>query len=218
MKQNDSEKSVKVRLFSGLGRTLAISLLVFALVPMTLISVISYNKAHNALGQEICKGLENAAGLKTREIDAYFDNMLAQLRFQSETEANAKLLEELIDAREASGKPLAAFVKSFKWAMIVDSLAGDIKSFRKSFNYHDLFLIGQNGDILFSVAGEADLGTNLFTGAYGPSKFAAACQRTLETGDLSFSDYERDGPSEDHVYSQLRDWWARPPWKRNVSC
>jgi len=199
MKQHASEEKINVKLFSGLGRALAISFLVFALIPMTLISVISYNRAHQSLDQEIRKGLENAAVLKTREIDAYFNNILAQLRFQSETEANAELLEELVDAHDASGKPLDDFVKSFKWAMIVDDLGGDVRSFRKSYNYHDLFLIGKNGDILFTVAGKADLGTNLFTGAYSSSKFATACKRTLETGSLSFSDYERYAPSGDLV-------------------
>ena len=91
MKQHASEEKINVKLFSGLGRALAISFLVFALIPMTLISVISYNRAHQSLDQEIRKGLENAAVLKTREIDAYFNNILAQLRFQSETEANAEL-------------------------------------------------------------------------------------------------------------------------------
>ncbi len=203
MKQPPPVKKISVRLFSGLGRTLSISFMIFALVPMVLISVISYNQAYNSLRHEIRKGLDNVARLKTLEISAYFDTMLAQLRFQSETEASSKLLEELIYGHKNSGKSLADYVKSFSSALIVDNQAGDIKNFRKSFNYFDIFLIAGNGDIYFTVAGETDLGTNLFTGVNRTSRFAAACKRTLETGKLSFSDYEHYAPSGDDVFGFL---------------
>ncbi len=200
MNKSDLKKSIKAKLFGGLGRTLTTSLLVFALVPMTLISVISYNKAHDSLEHEIQKGLENVAVLKTREIRAYFDNILAQLRFQSSTGENEKILKELSDAHEVSGMPLKDFVKSFKWAQIVENMGEDMKSLRRSFNYYDIFLIRQNGDIIFTVAGEADLGTNLYEGAYKSTRFAAACRISVETEKTVFSDYERYGPSGDRVY------------------
>ncbi|MDM8554744.1 response regulator [Desulfococcaceae bacterium HSG7] len=194
------KKNVKVKFTSGLGRTLSISFLLFALIPMTLIGVIGDHKAFNSLDREIKKGLENAVTLKTREISAYFDSMLAQLRFQSETDANTKLLEELVRAYKASSKPLAEFVKSYKWTMIEHDLAGSLRVFRKAYNYHDIFLISQKGDIIYTIKGEADLGTNLFTGAYRSTKLADACRMSLETGKLGFSDYERHAPSGGLVF------------------
>ncbi|MBU2648395.1 response regulator [bacterium] len=190
MRQRSAKESVKVKLTSGLGRMLVVSFLVFALFPLILISLVSYKNTHDSLDQEIRGALGIAARLKTREISAYFDNMLNQLRFQSEAATNSKLLAELTAAQQAFGKSPQEFVKSDEWSRIVNKGAGDLKKFSRSFNYRDILLITINGDILFSVAGENDLGTNLFAGPARSSKFAAACRRTLETGALSFSDYE----------------------------
>ena len=192
-------KKIKFRLFSGLGRTLTISFLLFALGPMTAISLISYYKAFDTLKHETEKALESVAVLKTREINAYFNSMLTQLRYQSETEANTRLLQELEKAYKSSNTSLKDFVRSYKWARLADTLAEDIISYRKSFNYMDIFLIAKNGDILFTVAGESDLGMNLFKD-FETSKFAVSSKKTIETGNVYFSDYEYYSPSGNSVY------------------
>ncbi|MGD9162871.1 MAG: GAF domain-containing protein [Desulfobacteraceae bacterium] len=199
MNQGQEKKKIKFRLFSGLGRTLTISFLLFALGPMTAISLISYYKAFGTLKHETGKALENVAVLKTREISAYFNNMLAQIRYQSGTEANARLLQELEKAYKSSNTPLKEFVRSYKWSQLVDTLAEDIKNYRKSYNYMDIFLIAKNGDILFTVAGESDLGTNLFTD-FATSKFAASSKKSIEAGNVCFSDYEYYSSLKNRVY------------------
>lgn len=199
MKKGHDNKKKNFRLFSGLGRTLAISFLLFALGPMTVISLFSHYKSLDTLIHQTEKALENIAVLKTREISSYFDNMLAQLQYQSETESNTRLLQELERAYNSSNKPLKEFVESYEWAQLVDNLAEDIKNYRKSYNYYDVFLIGENGDILFTVAGESDLGMNLFKD-FEASKFAASGKKTIETGAVCFSDYESYSSSGNDVY------------------
>ena len=193
------ENKIKLKLFQGLGRTLALGFLTFALIPMILIGTLSYYEAHESLDWEIKKGLKSTAKLKTQEIKAYFDKMLSQLRLQSDTGINIKLLEELSNAYKASDWPLKKFIKTYQWAVIVDKYSENLIKFRSLYDYHDILLINNNGDILFSLAQEADFGNNLFNDRYNHTKFAAACKRTLQTGKLSFSDYEYYEPSNNQV-------------------
>ena len=58
-----------------------------------------------------------------------------------------------------------------------------------------MLLISRQGDILFSIAAQDDLGTNLFHGAHAGTRFAAAVRKTLEDGYSTFSDLELYGPS-----------------------
>lgn len=122
MTQSASKAKIRIRLFKGLGRTLITAFLLIALVPMALISWLSYDRAHSSLEQEIKIKIENIAELKTIEISSYFKKMLDQLRYQSETEANVNFLTQLITARKTSGKSLSDFVKSFKSARIISNL------------------------------------------------------------------------------------------------
>ncbi|MCP4687823.1 MAG: response regulator [Desulfobacterales bacterium] len=203
MKQDERKKKKRARLFTSLGRTLGTGFLLTALAPLTLVGALCYFQAHDSLTGATQTSLKIAAEMKTREIDAYFDNMLADLLFQSEALSNIRLLEKLIAARKASGKPLEEFVKSVEWTAIVDEFAGDFKKFRLSFNYYDAFLIGRGGDILYTAAAEKDLGANLFSDAYKNTKFSAACKKAAETGDMVFSDYEHYRPSGDRVFGFL---------------
>ncbi|MCP4657799.1 MAG: response regulator [bacterium] len=62
-----------------------------------------------------------------------------------------------------------------------------------------MFLIDVAGNILFSVAAESDLGTNILTGPYSDTLFARACEQALATRRPVFSDLERYAPSDHDV-------------------
>ncbi len=203
MKEHSQKQKEKIKLFSGLGRTLTLSFLMFALIPMAVISIISYQNADISLRKEKELLLTTSAVYKKQEICTYFKDIITDLAHQAETDSNITFLTKLENAYQASGKPVEAFVKSYKWAIIVDEFGSDIKKFRKVYNYHDIFLINNNGDTLFTVAGEDDLGTNLFTGRYSKTKFSAAVRSSIETGRLNFSDYERYGPSNNLIFGFL---------------
>ncbi|SCY74048.1 response regulator [Desulfoluna spongiiphila] len=186
-------------LFSGLGRTLVSGFLLFALIPLTLVSFIGYEKAHRSLKASTQNALEIAAEMKTQEISTYFNHMLAELLFESETLANIQLLEAMLEAFHTSEKPLEGFVTSTSWSAISGPLAENLRHVKNTFNYHDVFLISTTGDILYTVTGESDLGTNLLTGPYKSTKLAMSFRTSMETGAIVFSDYERYEPSGNRV-------------------
>ncbi len=199
MDYRHSKKTVLRRIFGGLGKTLNISFLTFALIPMTLIGFFSYFTAYDSLDKQIRADLVRVTQLKTREINLYFNKILAELQFQSETEINSRFLETLIKERQKSRKRATEFVRSYDWALAVFNQSADIRAFRRGFNFSDIYLIDGHGDVLFSVAEKSDLGTNVFAGQYSNTRFASAVKKTLETGDMFFSDYDRYQPSKYNI-------------------
>lgn len=183
----------------GLRRTLFLWFLALSLIPVTAVSIYSYWNARESLRKNAQMSLRSALAVKTEYIRSYFSRMLTDLGHESQEEGNVEFLEDLGSAFGKSGKPLGDFIKSFTWVTIVDERGADLKHFRRIYGYHDVFLIDEQGNILFSVAGEDDLGTNLFEGKYSHTLFAKACRKALETGQPTFSDFEFYGPSNNAV-------------------
>ncbi len=183
----------------GLRRTLFLWFMALSLIPMTIVSIFSYLNAYESLKKGAENSLRSVSKIKTEYIYAYFDRMLVDLRLQSELVPNVQFLEKLRNSYKKSGKSLGAFIKSFRCAAIVDKYGSDLRKYRRTYGYHDIFLIDQQGDILFSVTGEDDLGTNLFNGKYANTLFAGACKQALKTGRPAFSDFEFYAPSNNAV-------------------
>ncbi len=183
----------------GLGRTLFLWLFVVSIIPLTIVSMVSYQNAHMSLRADAEKSLRAISKMKTEQIRSSFSRMLTDLRHQAEMKTNVKFLEDLISGSRKSGKRLGDFVKSLKWTAIVDEHGAHLTNYRRTYGYHDIFLMDAKGNILFSVTTENDLGTNLLSGQHSDTRFAAACNKALETGRVTFSDFEPYAPSDNQV-------------------
>lgn len=181
----------------SLKRTLLLWFLATSLLPLTLVSAISYFRAKESLRFAAFESLSAEAEGKAAFIDNWFAYRFIDLESQATSTNNTRFLSELSDAFEASGKNLEEFVKSYTWSKIAYDYDTDLKSFRKMYNYYDIFLIDVKGNILYSVAGEEDFGTNLLNGPFSGSHFATACRKTLANGQPTFSDLDYYAPSGD---------------------
>ena len=72
-----------------------------------------------------------------------------------------------------------------------------IKNFLHEFAYYDIFLINNEGDIIYSVYKEVDFATNLLSGPYSNTNFAKAYKaaENLEKGEVVLFDFEPYLPS-----------------------
>ena len=183
----------------GLGRTLLVWFLILSLLPMMVVSIFSYWNAYNSLKQEAEMALRSVVSMKTERIRSYFERMMIDLRQQSTMTPNVQFLEDLKKAYKKSGIPVGDFVKSFKWVMMVEDQGADLKGYRRTYGYHDILLIDDQGNLLFTVEGEDDLGTNLFSGKYANSLLARTGKEVLKSGRLTFSDFEHYAPSDNSV-------------------
>ncbi len=192
-------KTERIYFNRKLRTTLLLWFLMLSIIPMTVISIISYQNAHQSLYNAAEKALKSAVKMKTEYIHSYFSRMLTDLTLQSETQSNVNFLKRLIKSYNDSDKTLSHFVKSSEWNEIVDKKCKDIENYRRKYDYYDIFLLDLHGNILFTVTGEDDLGTNLFDGKYSDTLFSDACKRSLETESIVFSDYEFYSPSDNLV-------------------
>ena len=179
----------------GLRRTLFLWFLTLSLIPVTTVGVIGYLNGHAHLRENAEESLKLLCMEHARDIQNYFSSMLRDLRRKSAKRVNYEFLEGLIKGFRESHEPLKEYVKSFKWAVTVSKYGTDLEIYCRDYGYHDILFIDALGNILYTVAGEKDLGTNLLTGRYSDSLFASACKQALKTGQPAFSDFEFYGPS-----------------------
>ena len=81
----------------------------------------------------------------------------------------------------------------------------------KRHKFYDIFLIDKNGNIVYSVFKELDLGTNLKNGIYKRSSLANAYNKSIKNNKLSFSDFKPYEPS----YNEAGAFFSIPLEKNN---
>ncbi len=194
--RKDSRGFLESILKRGLSRTLIVWFMLLAIIPLTLVSIISYWQARDSLWKSTSESLKATTRLKTAFVDNWFLYRFLDLKNQAENLENRRFLEVLQQAFKASGEKVGTFTKSREWSSLVNKYGSDIESFRNIYDYYDIFLLDTEGNILFSVARESDLGTNLFHGPFRETLFAKTCKLSLETGDPAFSDFEFYTPSD----------------------
>ncbi|MBU0665623.1 MAG: response regulator [Proteobacteria bacterium] len=194
-KLEDSQNSFTFTLRRGLGRTLFLSFMLLALVPLLVSGWLSYRNARTSLFEKEIKSLQTAMSLRSLYFEAYFQERFNDLAIQADLSENIFLLKELQQSYNKSKIPLTQFVKSYDYLRIATEHSQDLQDFQERAGYSNIYLIDVNGNILFSVAGEEDLGTNIFTGPYHESDLAKLCRLAVKTGRPLSSDVTIYGPS-----------------------
>ena len=199
--------------YASLSHSLILWFLLLALLPLTFVSWFSYQQANKNLIQAAEEKLEQSAALSVRFILNWFDYRLMDLNTQAESQDNVALLIQLSEGLQNSGKSSVEYVKSYDWNKRVDGAQNDLITLSRRYDYiYDLFLIDSQGNILYSVANESDLGTNLLNGPYAHTQFAQAVKVTQETGQTTFSGLERYAPSNymtaGFISAPLLDEWG----------
>lgn len=167
---------------------------------MILVAWISYQQANDSLTRAAISKLEQSAHSKTAFVKLWFDYRFMDLASQSENQQNAALLLQLQEGLYLSGKTPPQYVRSFDWEKRVTDFQIDLVTLSRRYDYiFDVFLIDLQGNILFSVAREKDLGQNLFNGPLADSRFASSVRHTLDHGLSWFSDLEYHAPSTDRL-------------------
>ena len=183
----------------GLSRTMLVWFLILSLVPLTLVSILSYRNAKESLQQFSLEALTETTRSTTAQLEGYFDRMLLDLKQESEAQVNVRFLEALIRYRNQSSVSVSEFVKSFQWAQTVDEHGADLRTFSLTYEYKDVLLIDNKGNVLFTVAGKDDLGTNLFSGPLSDTRLSRAARMALDGGRPVFSDFERYAPMNGEI-------------------
>lgn len=125
---------------------------------------------------------------KIDEINRYVDERLTDVRIQAEQPELQRALP-LLAAAFAEGGVDAASRAAVPYRESLDALMDGGA-------YHDLLMIDASGNVVYSVRGEADLGTNLLAGAWRATPLASGFRQAmgfLESDLTRFAPYAPSG-------------------------
>ncbi len=187
----------------SLGHILVLWFLVLSLLPLSIVSWISYNQANTSLTNAAIHQLEEKAHTSVQLIKNWFDYRLMDVKNQADTPSTAQLLESLSIGFQQSGRPLREYVKSYDWAKRSTRIQNNLVAFAHNYDYiDDVLLLDINGNILYTNSKTSGLGMQLFDGPLANTLFSLSAQSTLISGKTTFSDLEQYAPPND-IYGFL---------------
>jgi methyl-accepting chemotaxis protein len=170
------------------------------LAPLLIASFISYLTASNILREDAVQSLNSVSRLKSEYINSFFNERAKDLKHISQLTTNIRLFKDIMNEREErkkeTGESLADYVDSYTYAVFSIEITLDLENFVTTFQYHDIFLLDLEGNIMVTVKDNYMLGKNILKGEYQDTKFARACNELLATGKPRFSDIETVFDSE----------------------
>ncbi len=192
--------SLKIKV---IGMVLALSL-----IPLSVVGVMAYNNAASALNENINAAEQNAENevydkliaigdTRHDEIKDFFHERIENVKILAESPATIDAILEIdaanMAAKERLGTSGSALLLDEEYKTAYEKWDTYFTYYIEEYGYHDLFLIcPEDGDVFYTVAQEADFGTEL---SNEDTHLATTWQRALNTGDAVFSDTEAYAPS-----------------------
>ncbi len=196
MKNDQNLRTVKKGSFlqtifgRSLGRTLFFSYLAIALIPFSIVGWFGFQSARESIQQNKFDQLNAVSQLKKDYIIAHFADAFKNIRLEAELAKNKEFIKRLRNTMNDSKLPLAEFVKDLRWNLLVEAFGPDLNRSLLRYNFTNIYLIDPDGNVLFSVKKQDDLGTNILTGRFANTKFSSAVRAAAEKNEPVYSDLE----------------------------
>jgi len=181
----------------SISRKLMSSFLMLSLVPLLIISILSYMNASAALRKETFAALAAVAEAKTDQIEGYFHEKKGQTEIFASTLFVAEAIGELNEVSKqakAEGYERKQLLEFPAFKAVFDKYHPFMKKYKETYGLHDVFLFSPNsGRILLSVTMEDDFGTELKEGGYDGTltyHLAKAWREMARTKNLVITDFE----------------------------
>ncbi len=190
----------KIAWYKSLAFSLVLWFLPISIIPILIISYDAYKVSATDLENTAYHDIEQAALLEKKFLQSWFHYRIIDIKNWSTREENILFLEELVDELHETDEPLKKYIESDEYLNTTIALEGDMLSLVRDYDYlYDLFLIDIDGNILYSVEKESDLGKNILEGKLGRTNFSRIWQETLKDEKIHFSDLELYDPSDGNV-------------------
>ncbi|NRD73379.1 response regulator [Shewanella sp. VB17] len=178
--------------YQSLRMDLTLWFLALSLIPLLGVSWFSYEQAKQSLVNAAEDKLTQSSLLTTQVIQNWFNYRLLNLKVEAKSREIPQMLLSLRAGLVASEQPLALYVRSADWIEKRGDYHHHLVTLVSEYDdVNDIYLIDTDGNIIYSVAREADLGENIFSKTLISSHFSASIEHSLNTGKASFSGIER---------------------------
>lgn len=174
---------------SGITARLVIYLSVTALVPLLIVSALFLYHAEMAIEEELLSKLSAVTESKTAHIEEIYLNHKKYTNILADDPIVSEALTGLQEAFNREGVQSAYYEEADRKFHQI------LQYYQQSYGFDDLFLISPDGDIVFSVKKEDDLGTNISTGTLKDSQLADVYAKALSHSHIEMSDFSFYAPS-----------------------
>ena len=140
--------------------------LVVAVLPLSGLSIWYILSFDNSLRQTELLNIDNIASKKAKQIETYLTQRMLDAGQLHDSSLISESLELFGQAYRTSG------FNSVAYRTVEDKLRTEVTRHISNSVYWDLLLIDRDGNVVFSVAQESDLDTNLHTGPYRTTQLA----------------------------------------------
>lgn len=141
------------------------------------------------LRREAFAKLEAVQTIKKNQIESYFGERLGDVSVLSTNDTLATALEAFEQAFEIDGGRTGGQ----SWKDAEAAYATWLEQYNNEYGYYDLFLIAKDGDVIYTVAKESDLGENLVRGSLSNSPLGKLFKNALN--GIAIQDFEPYAPS-----------------------
>lgn len=199
---------------SPIHRSLLLWFWLLSIVPLIIAGVYHSYRMVDALQVSIGKEVTIAGNANRNFIRSWFDSRFDDVKQLSGSYTLVEMMNKLKAGAQAYPNA-SAYIESDSWQNYRDAGSQLLEIASLNHNHiYDIFMIDTSGNILFALAEESDLGTNLVSGKYKDTLFSKAVKATLEDSGTHFSDVERYAPSN----NTLAGFFSTPIWdiERNM--
>ena len=158
--------------------------LVIGLVPLSIVTYLTYTISDQSLRHEVTNNLRAIADSKANQIETYARERKQDVTVLARMPTLVNAFEPLERAFREHG------LDAPEYTAIEHELRPFLRDYLSRSGYADLFLIAPSGDAMFSVRKGEDLGSNFYTGPNKDTALARVFDRARNLLETEVSDFE----------------------------
>ena len=170
---------------SSLAKSLFLIFLMLSILPISIITYISYNNQYDSHLAQTEKIFNSILLMKSNQLLSYFKSIVNDSNMFFYDKFMDKVLKEFND----SNLDINDFINSLKYKEISNDFFDTFSKAKLKKIYNDILLIDSSGNILFTMNKQDDLGKNIYTGKYSKTFFANSCKLSFLENKSCFSDF-----------------------------
>ncbi len=179
-----AEEKKKRRKGLGITSKFILWFLFISLIPLAIATEISYNSFKRVLRVEITNNLVIVADNKANQIEAYLSEKINNATKLSQMPYVVDAIKEFSGAVDANG------IDSDEYDTVYREFRPFLTYYPRSFGYDGLFLIRNNGDIIYSDEKQKHLQSVYKTSIFGDSELANVFTKVSESSEAQVSGFE----------------------------
>jgi len=182
----------------NIGIKLTVAFVIIILLGVGITGYLSYNESSEASIHEVEEELTAIRELKKNAVENYYDSLIEKIKVAAD-------LHEIKNNMEEFNVAFDQGIDSAEYEELTSTIGADLDNFKNQYGWYDVFLIDNDGDVIYSEAKESDYGTNLETGRYRDSGLAEAYRKGKTNLTLTdFAYYEPSGEPASFVSAPIK--------------